>query len=95
MIVACAFVCFASIGLTQTGALMIALEKMTLNAPPNEFDFARTGQGDAGQWAVVADTTAVSGRAIEQTSADRTDYRFPLGDLQTFVGPQCRCRSQL
>ena len=70
--------CAASIGLTQTGAVMIALDKMTLGAPPNEFEFARTGQGGPGQWVVVADTTAVSGRAIEQTSADRTDYRFPL-----------------
>jgi hypothetical protein len=78
VIVACAAGCAASIALSQTGAAMIPLEKMTLNAPPNEFEFARTGQGGPSQWVVVADTTAASGRAIEQSSADRTDYRFPL-----------------
>ena len=78
VIVACAVACAASIGLTRTGAVMIAVEKMTLGTPPNEFDFARTGQGGPGQWVVVADATAVRGRAIEQTSADTTGYRFPL-----------------
>jgi hypothetical protein len=76
-IAACVVACAAS-ALTQTGAEMIALDKMTLGAPPSEFEFARTGQGAPGQWAVVADTTADSGRAIEQTSRDSTDYRFPL-----------------
>ncbi len=57
---------------------MIAIDKMNIGAAPTEFDFARTGQGGPAQWAVVADTTAAGGRAIEQTSTDRTDYRFPL-----------------
>jgi hypothetical protein len=30
----------------------------------------------------VADATAASGRAIAQTSTDRTDYRFPLAVYQ-------------
>ena len=38
----------------------------------------RTGQGGLGKWAVVSDSTASGGRAIEQTSTERTDYRFPL-----------------
>jgi glycosyl hydrolase family 59 (putative galactocerebrosidase) len=57
---------------------MIAIETMTIGMPPADFDFGRTGQGTPGQWAVVADATAAGGRAIEQSSADRTDYRFPL-----------------
>ncbi len=57
---------------------MIALEKMTPGMPPEGFDFARTGQGGPGQWAVVSDPSASGGYAIEQTSTDRTDYRFPL-----------------
>jgi len=57
---------------------MITIEKAKAGAPPADFDFARTGQGGPAQWAVVADTTAATGAAIEQTSTDRTDYRFPL-----------------
>ena len=57
---------------------MIAIDRMTVGTAPEGFDFVRTGQGGPAQWAVVADATAVGGRAIEQTSTDRTDYRFPL-----------------
>lgn len=61
---------------------MITIDKAKAGAPPAEFDFARTGQGGPSQWAVVADATAVDGAAIEQTSTDRTDYRFPLAILK-------------
>jgi hypothetical protein len=54
---------------------------MTVGSAPDGFTFARTGQGGAAQWAVAADSTAASGRAIEQVSTDRTDYRFPLAIL--------------
>jgi hypothetical protein len=57
---------------------MIAIEKMNLGSPPVGFTFARTGRGTDGEWSVVADPTASAGRVIEQTSTDRTDYRFPL-----------------
>jgi hypothetical protein len=57
---------------------MIAIDQMTLASPPAGFTFARTGRGGEGVWTVTADKTAAGGRAIEQTSTDRTDYRFPL-----------------
>jgi hypothetical protein len=57
---------------------MIQIEKMTVGKPPPEFSFARTGQGTPGEWTVVADPTAKGGLAVEQTSTDTTDYRFPL-----------------
>ncbi len=57
---------------------MIAIDQMTLGSPPAGFTFARTGQGGEGAWTVTADNTATGGRAIEQTSTERTDYRFPL-----------------
>jgi hypothetical protein len=47
-------------------------------ATPAQFDFARTGQGGPGQWRVMADEAAQGGRALEQSSTDKTDYRFPL-----------------
>lgn len=57
---------------------MIDVDRMKLGSPPTGFTFVRTGQGPDGEWTVVADPTAPSGRAIEQTSTDRTSYRFPL-----------------
>jgi hypothetical protein len=57
---------------------MITIDHMTLGSPPAGFIFARTGQRPTGEWTVAADPTALAGRAIEQSSTDRTDYRFPL-----------------
>ena len=76
---ACAIACDGSVaGLTETGAIMIEIDKMTLGAEPADFDFARTGRGGPARWAVAADPSAAVGLAIEQTSTDTTDYRFPL-----------------
>ena len=61
---------------------MIAIDKMIVGAAPVDFEFARTGQGRPAQWAVAADATASGGRAIEQTSTDTTDYRFPMAIYQ-------------
>ena len=57
---------------------MIAIDRMKPGLPPANFTFARTGRGGEGKWTVVEDPTASAGRAIEQSSTDRTDYRFPL-----------------
>ncbi len=75
---ACAVACAASVGLAQKVTTMIAIEKMAAGKPPAGFEFARTGQGGPGQWVVVSDPSASGGRAIEQSSTDRTDNRFPL-----------------
>ena len=66
----------------ESGANMIPMEKMNVGAAPTDFEFARTGQGGPSQWAVVNDPTANASRAIEQSSTDRTDYRFPLAIYQ-------------
>jgi hypothetical protein len=71
--------------LAEIGAIMVAVDKMEVGAPPADFAFGRTGQGGPARWAVVADNTAVGGRAIEQTSTDRTDYRFPLAIYRPFA----------
>jgi hypothetical protein len=75
---ACYLACAGLSAFAETGATMIAIDRMTLGSPPVGFSFARTGQGSEGQWTVVAYATAFGGRAIEQTSTDRTDFRFPL-----------------
>jgi hypothetical protein len=82
---ACAFACAASAGLAEAGAIMITIDKMTPGAAPTDFEFARTGQGGPAQWTVTSDTSAAVGLAIEQTSTDRTDYRFPLAIYQSVV----------
>ena len=63
---------------------MVSLEHMTIGSRPAGFIFARTGQGGEGEWTVTADPTAASGRAIEQVSTERTDYRFPLAIHDSF-----------
>ena len=75
--------CSASHGFSQSAAITIAIAKMELSSPPVGFQFARTGQGDLGRWIVVSDETAFAGRAIEQSSTDRTDYRFPLAIIDS------------
>jgi len=75
--------CSASHGFSQSAAMAIAIAKMELGSPPAGFQFARTGQGDLGRWIVVSDDTSFAGRAIEQSSTDRTDYRFPLAILDS------------
>jgi hypothetical protein len=56
---------------------------MKVGSAPAGFTFARTGQGAEGSWTVVDDPTAAERRAIEQTSADCTDMRFPLAILDS------------
>ena len=50
--------------------------------PPDFLGTWRTGQGAIGEWRVVEDRTAKGGKAIEQSSTDATDYRFPLAVYQ-------------
>lgn len=81
-IAACAIVFAGWAALAQGGTRMIAIEKMDVGSAPTDFDFGLTGQGRPGHWLVTSDATATGGRAIEQSSADRTDYRFPLAIYQ-------------
>lgn len=65
-----------SSGLAQSAAMIVAIAKMDDGVSPTDFDFALTGQGQAGQWRVIVDSTASGGRAIEQSDTDRTDSRL-------------------
>jgi len=50
-----------------------------VGAMPAKFHSARTGQGAASKWEVMADPNAPSKpNVVAQTSTDKTDYRFPL-----------------
>lgn len=63
-------------------ATTIDIAALPEGQPPAGFAFARTGQGAIGEWRVVADPSAAGGKAIAQTSKDKTDYRFPLAIYQ-------------
>ena len=77
-LVAATLTCAGLPACAETGAVMTGIESMTIGSKPAGFTFARTGQGGDGEWIVTADATAAGGRAIEQVSTERTDYRFPL-----------------
>ena len=65
---------------------MVGISATAPGGEPADFTFWRTGEGEAGQWTIVADPTAANGRAIAQVSKDHTDYRFPLAIYKPFSG---------
>lgn len=86
LLLSIALLAFANTAGGQGGGPMIAdLSKLSANLEP-DFTLWRTGQGQTGQWTVVADSTAANGRAIAQVSKDRTDYRFPLAVYKSYSG---------
>ena len=78
LLIAAVFATALSDGWSQSAATVIAIAKMEVGKPPAGFKFGRTGKGGPAQWAVVDDSSSFTGRVIEQSSTDRTDYRFPL-----------------
>jgi len=84
-IIAGAIFCPEAESFSQSAAAVVAIAKMEVGRPPAGFNSARTGQGGPSEWTVVDDPTSSAGRAIEQSSTDRTDYRFPLAILDQFV----------
>ena len=70
----------------QSGDPMtIDLARLQFDLNP-DFTTWRTGKGDPAEWTLVGDPTAANGRAIAQTSKDRTGYRFPLAVYKPFTG---------
>jgi hypothetical protein len=76
---------FALLALSTARADMINLASAPVGGAPSGFTFARTGNGGPGKWVVVADDSAEGGRAIEQSSTEKTDYRFPLAIYEPVV----------
>ncbi len=52
-------------------------ESDPVGAPPAHFEFARTGHGAAGKWTVEVERGGKN-HVLLQSSADKTDYRFPV-----------------
>jgi hypothetical protein len=76
-----------SLVLTFAGPLIAAdapktraftFENDGLGAPPASFEFARTGQGAGGKWTVELERGDGKNHVLLQSSADKTDNRFPV-----------------
>jgi hypothetical protein len=65
---------FPAVAAAQT----VTFAEAAVGSTPKDFEYGLTGGGTAVKWAIVADPTASGGKALAQTSQDRTDYRFPL-----------------
>jgi hypothetical protein len=76
----------STVSLAQNTPIEIDTSATQTGGEPEDFTFWRTGQGAGGKWTVVGDPTAAKGRAIAQTSKDRTDYRFPLAVYKPYSG---------
>ena len=71
-----------SIAAAEQPTTKIDITKDGIGAPPADFEFQRTGEGELGQWRVVRDPTVIGGAAIEHLSTDQHDDRFPLAIYQ-------------
>jgi hypothetical protein len=60
------------------GLSCIGFQGYEVGAAPQGFASALTGGGPPPTWVVQADSGQPDGRVLAQTSADDTDYRFPL-----------------
>ncbi len=57
-------------------------ENDRVGAPPPGFEFARTGSGPEGKWTVEPERGNEKNHVLLQSSADKTDYRFPVAVLK-------------
>jgi hypothetical protein len=57
---------------------VFTFENDAVGASPADFEFARTGRGAEGTWAVELERGGGNNHVLLQSSADRTDYRFPI-----------------
>jgi len=53
-------------------------ESDRVGSPPANFEFARTGRGAEGKWTVEIERGGGKNHVLLQSSADKTDYRFPV-----------------
>jgi hypothetical protein len=87
VVVLAAVLALPAVALGQGGGpTSVDLSTTEPGGEPADFTFWHTGEGETGQWTIVADPTAVNGRAVAQLSHDPTDYRFPLAIYKPYSG---------
>jgi hypothetical protein len=82
------------VGLGLAVSAAVAQEKTVMDfesdgvgQQPKGFEFGRTGEGKPGNWTVVVQEDAPSGKKVlAQTDTDSTDNRFPIA----FTGPDLK-----
>jgi hypothetical protein len=62
---------------SQPKTRMFTFENDAVGARPSDFEFARTGRGADGKWTVELERGSKN-HVLLQSSADKTDYRFPM-----------------
>jgi hypothetical protein len=75
-----------AVGRAAGDASVVDLNGAPLGHLPQSFIAAYTGHGAPATWVVQEDPSIPGGRVILQTSADKTDYRFPLAIYQEYSG---------
>jgi hypothetical protein len=68
----------ATHGWSAGASTKIDITENEVGAPPADFEFLRTGEGELGRWTTVRDPTAAEGIAIEHVSMDQHENRYPL-----------------
>ena len=62
--------------------LTFSFENDRVGAPPPGFEFARTGNGPEGKWTVEPERGNEKNHVLLQSSANKTNYRFPVAVLK-------------
>ena len=75
---ATSMICGLCAAAPQDTKVKIAFVQNGIGVSPADFEFWRTGAGAVGDWAVVRDSTSSVGAAIEQSSGDHAENRYPL-----------------
>jgi hypothetical protein len=80
----------AVISAAPTFPARVAAETVTfadepLGALPKDFDHGIMGAGGPGRWEVVADETAIGGKALAQLTTDKSEHRFLTAYYKPFV----------
>jgi hypothetical protein len=69
---------YARGAVAQAATTTISVNKDEVASTPINFELFRTGPGGVGQWTIVLDSTAIAGVALEQSSSDATENRYPI-----------------
>src|SRR5215218_5766070 len=72
----------------------VTIRQSHVGLPPDDFDFSETGAGTRGRWTVIKDPTAAGGLAIEQSSMDETESRFPIAIYTPLLSRNMEVRSR-
>jgi hypothetical protein len=64
----------------------VTFESEVVGIPPSDFEYWGTGEAGPGRWAVVRDSAAPYGNALEQFGAAAIRSRYPLAIYKPFSG---------